>query len=48
MEFLTPRGPEQIAYWSVSLRQDGIGNAEDSQRNALGNETAIFACRAWA
>jgi hypothetical protein len=43
MELLTPRGPEQTDDWSVSLRQECIGNAEDSQRKALGTEEAIRA-----
>jgi hypothetical protein len=35
MEFLTPRGPEQIDYWSVSLGQDAIGTPETVKETRL-------------
>jgi len=35
MEFLTPHGPEQIDYWSVSLGQDAIGTPETVKETRL-------------
>ena len=35
MEFLTPLGPEQIDYWSVSLGQDAIGTPETVKERRL-------------
>lgn len=35
MEFLTPRGLEQIGYWSVSLGPECYRNAGDSQRTRM-------------
>ena len=35
MEFLTPRGPGQIDYWSVSLGQDAIGTPETVKETRL-------------
>jgi hypothetical protein len=35
MEFLTPRGQEQIDYWSVSLGQDAIGTPETVKETRL-------------
>jgi hypothetical protein len=35
MELLTPRGPEQTVYWSVSLRQNAIGTPETVKETRL-------------
>ena len=35
MELLTPRGPEQIDYWSVSLGQEAIGTPETVKETLL-------------
>jgi ppGpp synthetase/RelA/SpoT-type nucleotidyltranferase len=35
MEFLRPRGSEQIHYWSVSLGQDAIGTPETVKETCL-------------
>ena len=32
---MTPRGPEQIDYWSVSLGQDAIGTPETVKETRL-------------
>jgi hypothetical protein len=35
MELLTPRGPEQTDYWSVSLEQDAIATPETVKETRL-------------